>query len=66
VWYSIDPESNLPATREIMFDFLKPYIEKLKWEGFVAEMPSEEKARYIYIFMYLYVYVFYIHALDHI
>lgn len=45
IWYSIDPESNLPATREKMFDFLKPYIEKMEWEGFVAEMPSEEEAR---------------------
>jgi hypothetical protein len=45
IWYSIDPESNLPATREKMFEFLKPYIEKMEWEGFVAEMPSEEEAR---------------------
>jgi hypothetical protein len=57
VWYSIDPENNLPATREKMFDFLKPYIEKLKWEGFVAEMPSEEKARDLHLKSELFIYV---------
>ena len=46
-WYALDPEGNLPATRDTMYSFLRPYIDRYSWQGFVGEMPSEDVAKYV-------------------
>lgn len=45
-WYCIDPESNLPRTRETMSFFLQPLAAKYGWTGVVGELPDEETVRY--------------------
>ena len=45
-WYVLDPEGNLPATRATMSAFLRPYIDRYNWSGYIGEIPSEEAARY--------------------
>ena len=47
-WYALDPEGNLPATRETMSTFLQPFIDIHSWPGFVGEMPAEEDAKYVF------------------
>ena len=44
-WFAVDPEGNLPATRDTMAAFLGPYREKYGWTGFVGNMPSEQAAK---------------------
>jgi hypothetical protein len=44
-WFLVDPENNLPGTREAMVPFFDKYIEKWSWRGFVAEAPTEETFR---------------------
>eukprot|EP01041_Mallomonas_annulata_P004052 gene4052-8059_t len=39
-WYALDPEANLPATREAMVSFVEPYVDKWRWRGFVGEIPT--------------------------
>ena len=46
-WYALDPEGNLPATRETMSSFLRPYIDEYSWRGFAGVMPSEDIAKYV-------------------
>ena len=50
-WYVLDPEGNLPATRETMMSFLKPYIDTYSWVGFVGEMPSEDTTKYVLLML---------------
>ena len=46
-WYAIDPEGNLPTTRDTMSAFLQPYIDTHSWPGYIGEIPSEEAAKYV-------------------
>lgn len=40
VWYSVDPEGNLPGTADTMTAFLKPYVDRFQWTGVVSQLPS--------------------------
>jgi hypothetical protein len=44
-WFAVDPEGNLPATRDTMAAFLGPYRDKYGWTGFIGSMPSEQAAK---------------------
>lgn len=44
-WFAVDPEGNLPATRDTMAAFLSPYRDKYGWTGFIGNMPSERAAK---------------------
>lgn len=45
-WFCIDPESNLPRTRETMSSFVLPLAERYGWPGFIGELISEDRVRY--------------------
>lgn len=40
-WFIVDPENNLPTTREVMTQFLNPLALKFSWDGFVGTIPSK-------------------------
>ena len=42
-WFAIDPENNLPSTRDTMYGFLRPYKEKYHWPGYLSTMPPAAK-----------------------
>jgi hypothetical protein len=44
-WYVLDPESNLPGTRETMYTFIEPYSIKWNWVGSVATIPDLDTLR---------------------
>jgi hypothetical protein len=44
-FYALDPEANLPRTRETMSQFLEPYRERWQWQGAVAKIPDTTSLR---------------------
>jgi hypothetical protein len=46
-WFCIDPEGNLPRTRETMSAFLLPLAERYRWTGVIAETPPENVVRWV-------------------
>jgi hypothetical protein len=44
-WYLIDPENNLANSRETMHGFLRPYIDRYHWSGYVGKGEEPETLR---------------------
>jgi hypothetical protein len=57
-WYVIDPENNLPLTRQKMGDFIIPHAKKYQWKGFIGEFPELHSVRCVYTYIYIYIYIY--------
>ncbi len=44
-WYCIDPDGNLPRTRDAINGFLGPLVSRLNWRGYVGKRPSDDTFR---------------------